>query len=37
MSKLIAISGKELLKLLLKLGFVEIRIKGSHHRLKHAD
>ena len=37
MSKLVVISGKDLVKLLLKLGFEEIRIKGSHHRLKHSD
>lgn len=37
MSKLVAISGKDLVRLLLKLGFEEIRIKGSHHRLKHPD
>jgi len=31
------ISGKEFIKLLLTIGFVVIRIKGSHHRLKHPD
>ncbi len=31
------ISGKEFIKLLEKLGFVVIRINGSHHRRKHTD
>lgn len=31
------ISGKDLLKLLISIGFVEVRINGSHHRLKHPD
>lgn len=31
------ISGKNLIKLLNSLGFEIIRIKGSHHRLKHPD
>ncbi len=35
--KLPVISGKELISLLEKLGFVVIRINGSHHRLKHPD
>jgi len=35
--KLPVMSGKELVALLEKLGFVVIRIKGSHHRMKHAD
>ncbi len=35
--KLPVISGKELFALLEKLGFVIIRIKGSHHRMKHPD
>ena len=35
--KLPVISGKELISLLEKSGFVIIRIKGSHHRLKHTD
>ena len=30
-------SGKELLKILNKIGFVEVRINGSHHRLRHPD
>jgi predicted RNA binding protein YcfA (HicA-like mRNA interferase family) len=32
-----AISGKDFIKLLLSIGFVVIRINGSHHRLKHPD
>ena len=35
--KLPVISGKELIRLLEKLGFVVIRINGSHHRMKHPD
>jgi len=31
------ISGKDLIKLLEKLGFAVIRINGSHHRMKHTD
>lgn len=31
------ISGKDLLKLLLAMGFVLLRTKGSHHRLRHPD
>jgi len=31
------LSGKELLRLLEKLGFSVVRINGSHHRLKHED
>ncbi|GAA3992499.1 type II toxin-antitoxin system HicA family toxin [Mucilaginibacter dorajii] len=35
--KLPVLSGKELVALLEKLGFSVIRIKGSHHRMKHND
>jgi predicted RNA binding protein YcfA (HicA-like mRNA interferase family) len=35
--KLPVVSGKQLIALLEKLGFVVIRIKGSHHRMKHPD
>ena len=35
--KLPVISGKDFLKLLEKIGFVVIRINGSHHRMRHAD
>lgn len=31
------VSGKDLIKTLIKNGFVIVRTKGSHHRLKHAD
>ena len=31
------ISGKELIKLLKQLGFVEVRVNGSHHRFRHHD
>ena len=30
-------TGKEIIKALSKLGFVSIRIKGSHHFLQHED
>jgi len=35
--KLPVISGKALVALLEKSGFVITRIKGSHHRMKHPD
>ncbi|MBS3769503.1 MAG: type II toxin-antitoxin system HicA family toxin [Bacteroidales bacterium] len=31
------ISGKELLGLLKSIGFEVVRVRGSHHRLKHPD
>lgn len=37
MTKLITISGKELCKILEKLGFEKIHGKGSHVRFKHSD
>jgi predicted RNA binding protein YcfA (HicA-like mRNA interferase family) len=37
MSKRPALTGKVLIKAQKKLGFEEIRIKGSHHFLKHPD
>jgi len=37
MPKLVPISGKELCKILEKLGFVKIHGKGSHMRFKHLD
>ncbi len=37
MSKLPVISGKDLIKILLKRGFEITRINGFHHRLKHPD
>ncbi len=36
-NKQVVISGKELIKILEKLGFKLVRINGSHHRLKHDD
>ncbi|MGN6369651.1 MAG: type II toxin-antitoxin system HicA family toxin [Phycisphaerae bacterium] len=37
MPKLPRIKGKELVKALGRAGFVVIRIKGSHHFLRHGD
>lgn len=37
MPQLPVISGKAFLKFLEAIGFVVIRINGSHHRLKHPD
>ncbi|MEN7982098.1 MAG: type II toxin-antitoxin system HicA family toxin [Nanoarchaeota archaeon] len=37
MPQLILISGKELCKILQKLGFKKIHGKGSHVRFKHSD
>ncbi len=37
MPQLPVISGKAFLKFLQAIGFVVIRINGSHHRLKHPD
>ena len=31
------VTGKELIRALKKLGFVVVRIQGSHHRLRHYD
>lgn len=36
-NKQIVISGKELIKVLERMGFVIVRINGSHYRMKHAD
>ena len=36
-TKQIVLSGKELVKVLEKLGFVVVRVKGSHYRMKHGD
>ena len=35
--KLPALSGKELLAVLGRLGFTVVRVRGSHHFLRHAD
>lgn len=37
MSKLPNLTGKRLIKALGRLKFVEIRVRGSHHFLRHAD
>lgn len=37
MPQLPIISGKDFIKFLKTLGFVVVRVNGSHHRLKHAD
>lgn len=37
MSNFPSLTGKALIKALKKAGFVEIRIKGSHHFLRHPD
>ena len=31
------VTGKELIRALNKIGFTVVRVKGSHHRLKHPD
>jgi len=36
-TKQFVISGKDLIKLLEKMGFEVVRINGSHHRMKHKD
>jgi predicted RNA binding protein YcfA (HicA-like mRNA interferase family) len=37
MAKSPVFTGKELVKSLIKLGFIVVRIKGSHHFLQHQD
>ncbi|NQV11402.1 MAG: type II toxin-antitoxin system HicA family toxin [Cyanobacteria bacterium] len=37
MTRYSAISGKTLIAALRRIGFDEIRVKGSHHFLKHSD
>ena len=37
MTKLPSVTGKELITALSKLGFQVIRVKGSHHFLRHQD
>ena len=37
MSRLPALTGKQLLTVLQKLGFESLRVKGSHHFLRHPD
>jgi predicted RNA binding protein YcfA (HicA-like mRNA interferase family) len=36
-NKQIVLSGKEFVRLLEKMGFVVVRINGSHHRMRHED
>ena len=36
-NKQIVLSGKEFVKVLEKMGFVTVRINGSHYRMKHND
>ncbi len=35
--RLPVISGKEFIRFLEKIGFVQVRVNGSHHRMKHSD
>jgi len=37
MSQFPSITGSELIRALSKIGFAVVRIKGSHHRIEHAD
>ena len=37
MSRLPALTGKQLLAVLQQLGFESLRVKGSHHFLRHPD
>jgi predicted RNA binding protein YcfA (HicA-like mRNA interferase family) len=37
MPQLPVISGKDFIKFLHAIGFVVVRVNGSHHRLKHPD
>ncbi len=37
MNKLPSFDGKQLVKILMKFGFEVVRVKGSHHFLKHPD
>jgi predicted RNA binding protein YcfA (HicA-like mRNA interferase family) len=37
LAKQISISGKDLIKVLERVGFEVVRINGSHHRLRHPD
>lgn len=36
-TKQIVLSGKTFVKLLVQIGFIEVRVNGSHHRMKHSD
>lgn len=37
MDVLPVLSGKDLIKVLVRTGFEVVRVNGSHHRLKHED
>ncbi|MGH9783528.1 MAG: type II toxin-antitoxin system HicA family toxin [Terriglobia bacterium] len=37
MSRLPGVTGKQLIAVLNRMGFQEIRIRGSHHYLRHSD
>ncbi len=37
MSRLPRLTGAEVIAALARAGFVDSRVKGSHHRLRHAD
>ncbi|MGD0053491.1 MAG: type II toxin-antitoxin system HicA family toxin [Vulcanimicrobiaceae bacterium] len=37
MSKAPSLSGRRLLRALLRAGFVEMRVAGSHHLIRHPD
>ena len=37
MSRLPAVTGKQPIDALMRLGFAEIRVRGSHHYLRHPD
>ena len=37
MSNLPALTGKQIIHILEKLGFVEIRVRRSHHFMRHPD
>jgi predicted RNA binding protein YcfA (HicA-like mRNA interferase family) len=37
MSEFPSLTGNEMIKALRKAGFAVVRVKGSHHQLKHAD
>lgn len=37
MSTFPAVRGKKLIQALVRAGFTEIRVKGSHHFLRHTD
>jgi predicted RNA binding protein YcfA (HicA-like mRNA interferase family) len=36
-NKQVVLSGKDFVRLLEKMGFVVVRVNGSHHRMKHED